>query len=37
VHFVSDKENPTWDKTAIEKRHKKLIDAAMDIWDLDKI
>ena len=35
--FVADKDNPVWDKTAIEKRHTKILDAAMDIWDLDKI
>ena len=33
----SDKNNPVWDKKAIEKRHKKILDAAMDIWNLNNI
>lgn len=37
VNFVSDKENPVWDKAAIEQRHTKILNAAMDIWNLDII
>lgn len=29
--------NPLWDKNQIEKRGKKIVDAAMKIWDLNKI
>ena len=35
--FVSDPNLPIWDKAAIERRRKALIDAAMQIWSLDKI
>lgn len=35
--FISDKENPIWDKTCIEKRYKKIIQAAKEIWNLDNI
>lgn len=37
VEFVSDKTNPVWDSSAIEKRQKKIIKAAMEIWSLDNI
>ncbi len=37
VSFVSDKNIPVWDKTAIEKRKQKIIAAAMKIWDLQNI
>lgn len=37
VDFVENKNNPVWDKTAIEKRHKKIKKAVKDIWDLNKI
>ena len=37
VNFVSDKNNPAWDKAAIEKRQTKILAAAMDIWNLDNI
>ena len=37
VDFVWDKSNPVWDKASIEKRHKKIVATAMDIWNLDKI
>ena len=37
IEFVSDKENPIWDKTAIEKRHEKIKNAVKNIWDLDNI
>lgn len=35
--FVSDPNHPIWDKTAIERRQKALINAAMQIWNLDII
>ncbi|MDR0558765.1 MAG: DUF262 domain-containing HNH endonuclease family protein [Prevotellaceae bacterium] len=35
--FVSDKDNPAWNKDTIEKRHTKILDATMDIWNLDNI
>lgn len=34
--FVNVK-NPLWDKSCIEKRGKKIIEKAMEIWDLNKI
>lgn len=37
VDFVENKNNPVWDKTAIEKRHEKIKKAVEDIWDLNKI
>ncbi len=37
VEFVSDEENPVWDKTCIEKRYRKIIQAAKEIWSLDNI
>lgn len=37
VEFVEDREHPVWDVKAIEKRQKKILTAAMDIWSLDKI
>ena len=37
VDFVENKNNPVWDKTAIEKRHEKIKKAVKDIWDLNKI
>ena len=37
VEFVEDREHPVWDVKAIEKRQKKILTAAMDIWNLDKI
>lgn len=30
-------ENPVWDKACIKARGKRIIDKAMEIWDLDKI
>lgn len=30
-------ENPMWDKSCIEKRGKKIIAKAMELWDLEKI
>jgi hypothetical protein len=35
--FVTDPANPVWDKTAIENRHRAILSAAKDIWDLNKI
>lgn len=35
--FVSDKDNPIWDKAAIERRQQAIVDAAMQIWSLDDI
>lgn len=35
--FVSDESNPVWDKDAIERRYKKILDAATKIWNLDNI
>ena len=37
IDFVEDKNNPIWNKTAIEKRHEKIKKAVKDIWDLNKI
>lgn len=37
IDFVIDKNNPVWDKASIERRFNKIIQAAKDIWNLDKI
>lgn len=37
INFVNDPKNPIWDKNAIEKRHKKILEAAKEIWNLDNI
>lgn len=37
ANFISDKNNPVWDKKAIEERRKKIIETAKKIWDLDSI
>jgi uncharacterized protein YkvS len=37
VEYVSDKSNPVWDKTAIEKRKNEMLKAAKEIWNLDNI
>jgi hypothetical protein len=37
VTFVADQSNPVWDKNAIEKRHRAILEAAKDIWSLDNI
>lgn len=37
AEFVSNKENPVWNKVCINKRTEKIIEAAKEIWDLDKI
>ena len=35
--FVADLSNPVWDKTAIEKRQRAILEAAKVIWSLDNI
>lgn len=35
--FVEDRNNPVWDVAAIKKRHEKILKAAQEIWNLDKI
>lgn len=35
--FVEDKNNPVWDVAAINRRHEKILKAAQEIWNLDKI
>ncbi len=37
IDFVEDKNNPVWDKTAIDKRLEKIKKAVKDIWNLDNI
>lgn len=37
VNFLSDSANPVWDKEAIEKRHKAIVEAAKVIWSLDGV
>ena len=37
LEFVTDKEYPTWDKSSIERRFNKIINAAKEIWNLDNI
>ena len=37
IDFVDDKKNPVWNKSAIERRGKHLIKAALKIWNLDRI
>ncbi len=37
IDFVEDKQNPVWDKSAIEKRHEKIKVAVRYIWNLDNI
>ena len=37
VEQFKDVENPVWDKACIEARGKRIIDKAMEIWNLDKI
>lgn len=36
-NFVDDNEHPVWDKAAIERRGKHIIEIAMKIWSFDKI
>lgn len=35
--FVIDKNNPVWDVTAIENRFNKIVEKAMEIWDIKKV
>jgi len=35
--FVADKDNPVWDKNSIKHRRDRIIAAAKEIWDLDRI
>lgn len=35
--FVSDTNKPVWDIVAIEKRHKKLFEFALNYWNMDNI
>lgn len=37
ISFVTDSQNPIWDKDAINKRRGKMLDAAKNIWSLDVI
>lgn len=35
--FVADRSSPVWDKATIEKRHKKILEFALNHWNLDNI
>lgn len=35
--YIGNSNNSVWDKNTIENRKTKIIDAAMDIWNLDRI
>lgn len=35
--YIGNRNNPVWDKDAIENRKTKIINAAIDIWNLDRI
>lgn len=37
TEFISNPDNPIWDKTSIEKRRDKIVQAAQKIWSLDSI
>lgn len=37
LDFVTDKENPVWDVSAIERRYEKIVNFAMNYWSLDKL
>lgn len=37
INFVDDRDHPVWNKSAIERRGKHLIEAALKIWNLDII
>lgn len=37
INYVSDRNNPVWDKNAIERRGNHLIDEAIKIWSFDNI
>jgi len=35
--FIADRANPVWDKSAIERRQRAILEAAKSIWSLDSI
>ena len=37
IEFVADKEHPVWDKSSIERRLNKIVNAVKEIWNLDNI
>ncbi len=37
IEFVTDKEHPVWDKSSIERRFNKIVNAVKEIWNLDNI
>lgn len=37
IEFVTDKEYPVWDKSSIERRFNKIVNAVKEIWNLDNI
>jgi len=37
MYFLSDSASPVWDKEAIEKRQKAIVEAAKVIWGLDRV
>lgn len=37
IEFVTDKNNPVWDKDAIERRHNKIKEAVSKIWNLNLV
>lgn len=37
IEFVTDKEHPVWDKSSIERRFNKIVNAVKEIWSLDNI
>lgn len=37
IEFVTDKDNPVWDKASIERRFNKIFYAAKEIWRLENI
>lgn len=37
IEFVTDKDNPVWDKASIERRFNKILYAAKEIWRLENI
>lgn len=37
INYVSDRNNPVWDKDAIERRGNHIIDEAIKIWNFDMV
>ena len=37
IEFVTDKEHPVWDKSSIERRFNKIVNAVKEIWNLNNI